>query len=102
MKFLKWILVLLGLAALIAAGVLYYMNWLDLREIRGALRTYNSPDLNIPTKGIGYSMLASGLGGLLLGWGIGLPTRTGRGIRNQYRDDLEARGVQVETRDDRV
>lgn len=96
MKFLKWLFVLLGIAALIAAGVLYYMNWLDLREVRGALRTYNSPDLNIPSQRILYCVLASGIGGLLLGWGLGLPTRTARGIRNNYKDDLESRGVAVD------
>jgi len=96
MKFLKWLLALLGIASLIAAGAMLYMSWLDLRSLWAAIRSYNAAGLRNPTRNVFLTAGFAALGGLLLGWGLGLPGRTSRAVRNQYRQDLEARGVVVE------
>ncbi|WP_420175892.1 hypothetical protein [Luteococcus sp. OSA5] len=96
MKFLKWLFILLGLAALVAGGaVLANVIW-DMGKLLATVRSYN-PNTIDPTRRIYYVAGLAALGGLLLGWGIGLPSRTGRAVRNQYKSDLEARGVVVDT-----
>ncbi|HIW30585.1 MAG TPA: hypothetical protein H9987_11350 [Candidatus Luteococcus avicola] len=97
MKFLKWLFVLLGVAALVAAAVLLVRVAWDMNSLLSAVRDYNKHV--DPRRNIYITSALAALGGLLLGWGIGLPARTGRRIRHQYREDLEARGVQVESRD---
>lgn len=95
MKFLKWILALLGVAALVAAGALLVNIVWDMGKLMAAVRSYNT-GIKDPTMRIYYTAGLAALGGLLLGWGIGLPTRTGRGIRKAYRSDLEGKGLIVD------
>ncbi|MFC6358363.1 hypothetical protein [Luteococcus peritonei] len=102
MKFLKWLLALLGIAALIAAGALLYMSWLDLRSLWAAIRTYNNAGLRNPMRNVFLMAGLASLGGLLLGWGLGLPSRTGRSVRNAYKRDLEAQGIAVDPEDRRA
>lgn len=114
MKFLKWLFILLGIAALVAGGVMLTRTIWDMGKLLATVRSYN-PNTIDPTRLIYYSVGLAGIGGLLLGWGIGLPLRTGRSVRNQYKHDLESRGVvidedqrraaaerDVQVRDDRI
>ncbi|MEL4359391.1 MULTISPECIES: hypothetical protein [unclassified Luteococcus] len=92
MKFLKWLLMLLGLAALIAGGaILVNVIW-DMGKLMAAVRGYNT-GVGDPTNRIYYTVGLAALGGLLLGWGIGLPGRTSRAVRNQYRTEMESQGL---------
>ncbi len=95
MKFLKWFFLLLGLAALIGAGVLLGRVWVDIGRLMSAVRAYNT-GVKDPWQMIAVSAGISALGGLLLGWGIGLPSRSSRAVRAAYREELEARGIQIE------
>lgn len=95
MKFLKWLFLLLGLAGLITGGVLLANVWIDLGRLWAAVRGYNT-GVGDPTKKIMMTVGLGTLGGLLLGIGLGLPGRTSRSVRNQYKNDLEARGVVVD------
>ena len=95
MKFLKWLFVLLGIAGLIAAGALLVNVVWDMGKLMAAVRGYNT-GVSDPTRRIYYVAGLGTLGGLLLGWGLGLPSRTGRSVRNAYKRDLEARGIAVD------
>ncbi|MGO4956574.1 hypothetical protein ACTQ49_04750 [Luteococcus sp. Sow4_B9] len=95
MKFLKWLFMLLGIAALIAGGAMLANVVWDMGKLMAAVRGYNT-GVKDPTTRIYYVTGLAALGGLLLGWGIGLPSRTGRAVRNQYKSELAARGVAVD------
>lgn len=95
MKFLKWLFILLGVAALIAGGAMLVNVVWDMGKLMAAVRGYNT-GVKDPTMRIYYTAGLAALGGLLLGWGFGLPTRTGRAVRNQYRTDLESKGLIVD------
>ncbi len=92
MKFLKWVLVILGIAGVIAAAVLLGRFALDSRELIGAAQRYDG-GRQIADPFVTTSLIA-GVGaaaGLLLGLGIGLPTRTAGQIRNATLDAASAR-----------
>lgn len=95
MKFLKWILSILGIVALIAGGFLLANVIWDLGKLWAAVRGYNTGVAD-PTHRVYYTVGLAALGGLLLGWGIGLPRRTGRSVRNAYRTDLQNQGLIVD------
>lgn len=95
MKFLKWLFVLLGIAGLIAGGALLVNVIWDMGKLMAAVRGYNT-GVKDPTQRIYMTAGLAALGGLLLGWGLGLPGRTGRAVRNEYKRDLEARGIVVD------
>lgn len=92
MKLLKWILALLGVAAIIGAGVWLGVFAFDMQEIVGAAQRYDSArhiaNPSITTAAIAGVALG---GGLLLGLGLGLPGRTAGQIRNKALDDAAAR-----------
>lgn len=92
MKFLKWILAILGLVGLLAGGYMLAKVVWDLGKLMAAVRGYNT-GVSDPAQRIYYTVGLTTLGGLLLGWGLGLPRRTGRAVRNAYRSDLESRGL---------
>lgn len=98
MKFLKWLFILLGIAGLIAGGALLVNVVWDMGKLIAAVRGYNTGVAD-PTRRIYYVTALVGLGGLLLGWGLGLPSRTGRSVRNDYKRDLEARGIHIDPED---
>ena len=95
MKFMKWILSILGLVALIAGGALLVNVVWDLGKLWAAVRDYNT-GVKYPTMRVYYTVGLAALGGLLLGWGIGLPTRTGRGVRKEFERDLKNQGLLVD------
>lgn len=96
MKFLKGILGLCGVAALILAAVLMYFVKRRMDSIHAVLLKAHAASATMPTHLVLWTMLATLGAGILLGWAIGLPSRTGRGIRKDYRTELEAQGIHVD------
>ena len=91
MKVLKWILGLLGVAAVVGAAVwLFRFGW-DMQELIGAAQRYDSARA-IPNPVTTTTMIAgvSAAAGLLLGLAVGLPTRTRGQIRNATLDEVNA------------
>jgi hypothetical protein len=89
MKFLKVLLALLGIAAVIGAAVLLGQFALDSRELIGAAQRYDGGRV-IRDPFVTTSML-TGIGaaaGLLLGLAIGLPARTRGQIRRDTLDEV--------------
>ena len=92
MKFLKILFILLGLAGLIAAGVFLGLNWVDIGKLLAAANNDKSGALNPDPMGRIYLMSGlTAIGGLLLGLGLGLPSRTAGQIRNSALDSAAAR-----------
>ena len=91
MKFLKVLLALLGIAAVIGAAVLLGQFALDSRELIGAAQRYDGAKV-IRDPFVTTSMLtALGAGaGLLLGLAAGLPSRTRGQIRKETLDEVNA------------
>lgn len=92
MKILKWVLAIIGVAGLIAAIVLLGKFALDARELIGAAQRYDSAR-SIQDPFVTTALIAgiSAAGGLLLGVGLGMPSRTAGSIRNAALDDAAAR-----------
>lgn len=74
MKFLKWILVILGTAAIITAIVLLVKNLYAVQILNETVRTYNNPKPS-PIASIAIMSGLLLLGGLLAGIAIGMPGR---------------------------
>lgn len=88
MKILKLVAVVLGLVGLVIAGIYLGRIFLDLQTIMGAANTGRSANvLASPMPFIGLVAGLASLGGLLLGLGIGLPSRTRGAIRRQALQD---------------
>ena len=96
MKFLKWILSILGLVGLVAAGIMLAKNIIDINQLVAVASANRSTGWTNPRRWIYWTVGLAALGGLLLGWGIGLPRRTGRSVRNAYRTDLQNQGLIVD------
>lgn len=102
MKFLKILLAVLGVAAIIAAAVLLGRFALDSRELIGAAQRYDSAKA-IQDPFVTTSLIAgvSAVAGLFLGLGLGLPSRTAGQIRNAALDDAaNRRQAEVRSRAD--
>lgn len=90
MKVLKWLLVLVGVAALIGAIVYTYLGWLDLQRLVAAAEAMRSAPQPNPQQEI---VLAIGLAlgsGLALGVGLGMPRRTAGRIRKEALESSAA------------
>lgn len=91
MKPLKWLLILLGVAAVAGAAVwLFRFGW-DMQEIIGAAQRYDSARViaNPVTTTTMIAGVALGAG-LLLGLGFGLPSHTSGQIRKRTLDEVNA------------
>lgn len=92
MKFLKVLLGVLGVLAVIAAAVLLGQFALDSRELIGAAQRYDGGRV-IRDPFVTTSML-TGIGaaaGLLLGLAIGLPARTRGQVRREALEEVNDR-----------
>lgn len=91
MKALKWILGVVGLIGIIAAIAWIVVFAFDMQEIIGAAQRYDSAR-TIANPSITTSMIAglAALAGLLLGLGLGLPSRTSGQIRRDALDEANA------------
>jgi len=90
MKVLKWLLVLVGVAALIGAGVYTYLSWFELQKLVAVAESMRSaPQVNPQREMILSIALALG-SGLALGVGLGLPRRTAGRIRKETLESSAA------------
>lgn len=90
MKVLKWLLVLVGVAALIGTIVYTYLGWLDLQRLIAAAESMRSAPQPNPGQEIVIAIslaLASGLG---IGFGLGMPRRTAGRIRKETLESSAA------------
>ena len=91
MKPIKWLLALLGLAAVAGAGVgLFRFGW-DMQEIIGAAQRYDSA--RVIANPVTTTVMIAGVtlaAGLLLGLGLGLPNRTSGQIRRATLDEVNS------------
>ncbi|WP_232548932.1 hypothetical protein [Propioniciclava soli] len=91
MKILKVLLAVLGVAGLVAAGVLLARFALDSRELIGAAQRYTG---NVIPDPFMTTAMLTGIGaatGLALGLAIGLPNRTSGQIRRATLDEVNTR-----------
>jgi hypothetical protein len=91
MKFLKILLMLVGLAGFVAGALFLGMNWVDLGKLLAAANTNKSGNLfpdPMPRIYLTSGLLAAG--GLLLGIGLGLPNRTAGQVRKEALDTAAA------------
>lgn len=83
MKILKILLALLGLAGLIAGGIYLAQVLFDMQNIMGAANAGRSQQMASPMNKIYITTGLGALGGLLLGLGLGMPSRLAGGIRKE-------------------
>jgi len=88
MKILKWLLVLLGVAGGVGAGVYAFRGWLELRNLVAVAESMRSaPQIN-PQQELALAIGLAALGGLLLGLGLAMPRRTAAGIRKETLESV--------------
>lgn len=94
MKFLKGVLIVLGLVALAVGGYFFFRTWVDTgRLVAVANANQSSQGYASPWRQTALTVGLGTLGGLVLGFGLGLPRRLAGGIR---KDALEAANLQRE------
>lgn len=99
MKILKVLFALIGLAGLIAAGIYLAQVLFDMQNIMGAANSGRSQQMPSPMNKIYITSGLAGLGGLLLGLGLGLPSRLAGGIRKEaLRDAATKRETEIRSR----
>lgn len=83
MKILKGLLVLLGLAGVIGAGIYTYVGWFQLQKLVAVAESMRSaPQVN-PQQELMLALGLALLGGLVLGIGLGMPRRSQGKIRKE-------------------
>ncbi|QGF23394.1 hypothetical protein [Raineyella fluvialis] len=83
MKVLKWLLVLVGVAGLIGAGVDTYLSWYQLQKLLAVVASAPNAAQLDPTQEWALAIGLAAAGGLLLGIGLGMPRRSATRIRKQ-------------------
>lgn len=83
MKFLKILSAVLGVIGLVAGMVFLGMLFVDLREVMGAANANKSVPMASPMNRVYLTTGLAALGGLLLGLGLGMPSKTAGGIRKE-------------------
>lgn len=87
MKILKVLFLVLGLIVLGVGGYFLFDAWLEVRNIWAIANSMRSTTSTNPVPTV---LIASGIaaaGGILLGIGIGFPTRSQRAVRKQALQD---------------
>lgn len=92
MKFMKIVLAFIGVAGLVAAGILLALNSVDLLRLTDVANANNSqsPFAN-PFERVALTSGLAAAGGLLLGLGLGMPGKTRGQIRNEALDSAAAK-----------
>lgn len=90
MKVLKWLLVLVGVAALIGAIIYSYLGWLDLQRLVAAAESMRSTPQPNPQQEMVLALGLCLVSGLVLGLGLGLPRRTAGRIRKETLESSAA------------
>lgn len=94
MKYLKTLLLIVAVLALIVAGVLIFRFALDTQLLMGAAQRYDSGARYVDPFQSMWLILAAACGGtFLLGLSLGLPRRSSRAIREDALDEATARRV---------
>lgn len=103
MKFLKALLVIAGLIGLIVGAVYLANTYVTLMTLTNVANANNSkqPFVN-PFNNVALQLGLGALGGLLLGLGLGLPSRTAGQIRHKALADHAAETTVVTTDDRRL
>ncbi len=92
MKILKWLLAIVGVAGLIAVGVLLAKFALDSRELIGAAQRYTgATPIQDPFVSASLIAAVAAGAGVVLGLGLGLPNRTASSIRHAALDGASAK-----------
>lgn len=90
MKVLKWLLVLLGVAGIIAAAVYSYLSWFNLQKLVAVAESMRSaPQVN-PQQQMALAIGLALLGAFLFGIGLGMPRRSAGQIRRQALESAAA------------
>lgn len=87
MKVLKGLMLVLGLIGLGVGGYFLFQAWLEVRNLWAIANSMRSTTSVNPTPTVLIAALVGMAGGLLLGIGIGLPSRTRGAIRRQALQD---------------
>ncbi len=102
MKFLKTILSIIGIVALIVAAFLLFQQFIALNTLAAAANSQNSanpPRYPNPFPSIAMVVGLAAAAGLVLGVALGLPSRTAHAIREETLDSAAAaRQAQIRTR----
>lgn len=85
MKFFKWVFGVLGLVGVI--GGIIFTSYIGISDVRALMAAANSNKSNNmfgdPMPRFWMAAGALGLGGLLLGLGLGMPSKTSRGYKHE-------------------
>lgn len=87
MKILKGLLLVVGLVVLAVGGYFLFDAWLEVRNIWAIANSMRSTTSTNPVPTVLIAAAVAALGGLILGIGIGFPTRSQRSIRRQALQD---------------
>lgn len=87
MKILKILCLVLGVITLGVGGYFLFNAWLEVRNIWAIANSMRSTTSVNPVPGVLIAAGVGALGGLVLGIGIGMPTRTKGAVRRQALQD---------------
>lgn len=99
MKLLKGLFLVLGVAVLAVGGYFLFQAWLEVRNLWAIANSMRSTTSANPTPTVMIAAAGGALGGLLLGIGLGFPTRSRAGVRRQALQDVsDAREASIRER----
>lgn len=101
MRFLKIFLALVGIVALIAAGVFLFQSWIDIRSVVAVANANKNQDQSIasPFPKVAWATVLAAIGALTAGMAVALPRMTENGVR---RHVLEAQRTRINDDIDRA
>ncbi|HHV22566.1 MAG TPA: hypothetical protein GXZ30_13700 [Propionibacterium sp.] len=87
MKILKGLFLVVGLVVLAVGGYFLFDAWLEVRNIWAIANSMRSTTSTNPVPTVLIAAGVAAAGGLLLGIGIGFPSRSQRSVRRQALQD---------------
>ncbi|MDO5499418.1 MAG: hypothetical protein Q4F67_07035 [Propionibacteriaceae bacterium] len=87
MKFLKGLFLVIGATVLAVGGYFLFDAWLEVRNIWAIANSMRSTTSTNPVPTVLIAAGVAAAGGLLLGIGIGFPTRSQGAVRKQALQD---------------
>lgn len=90
MKFLKGLFLVLGVAVLAVGGYFLFQAWLEVRNLWAIANSMRSSTSANPIPTVMIAAAGGAVGGLLLGIGLGFPTRSRAAVRRQALEDTSA------------
>lgn len=99
MKILKGLFLVLGVAALAVGGFFLFQAWLEVRNLWAIANSMRSQTSTNPVPTVMIAAGVGAVGGLLLGLGLGVPTRSRAAVRRQaLQDASDAREAAIRQR----